>query len=245
MTGPSLKPKLKRAAFMQANPQVRGWTLLHDVDCWHVLCRCRCGCEALVKWSSIWDTQGSTQCKECAKAAFIERTKASARFSPEERRLLNIAHGQKERCTNPSNLAWKNYGGRGITFEFESPKAAAQYMLTLGPRPTPRHSIDRIDNDKGYAAGNLRWASRREQKLNSRPTLNNPRPPKLTPDEKREQFIEHNPRIGRWTLVQDLGSHHCRCRCECGTEKSVAWSSLKSGVSTGCASCSGKYGRKL
>jgi hypothetical protein len=245
MTGPSLTSKNKRAAFMRDNPKVREWTLLYDVDCRQVLCRCKCGREALVAWGTIRDPHGSTRCQECAKIDIGGR-KNIIPPKPEDRRLLKLAYEQKDRCTNPNNAGWHKYGARGITFEFESPKAAAQYMLTLGPRPTPQHSIDRIDNDKGYAVGNLRWASRVEQQANSRTCLGRPPAvPKLTPDEKREQFIERNPRIGRWTLVRDLGCRHCLCRCECGIERPVAWASLRSGVSAGCQSCSGKYGRKL
>lgn len=41
-------------------------------------------------------------------------------------------------------------------------------MDALGPKPTPAHSLDRIDNDRGYEPGNLRWATKSEQNLNRR-----------------------------------------------------------------------------
>ena len=40
----------------------------------------------------------------------------------------------------------------------------------LGPRPTPNHTIDRIDNNKGYEPGNIRWATRKEQAANKETT---------------------------------------------------------------------------
>jgi len=44
-----------------------------------------------------------------------------------------------------------------------------KYILSaLGPKPTPEHSLDRIDNDKGYIPGNLRWATKKEQSSNRR-----------------------------------------------------------------------------
>ena len=63
---------------------------------------------------------------------------------------------------------WRNYGARRITFEFAGIYDAAHYVLThLGPRP-PGWTLDRMDNDKGYAPGNLRWASDYSQWVNSR-----------------------------------------------------------------------------
>jgi len=83
-------------------------------------------------------------------------------------------HGTKEywafrqarnRCTNPSLISYKNYGGRGIEFRFDS---FGQWYAALGPAPTPEHTVDRIDNDGHYEPGNVRWATREEQSKNQR-----------------------------------------------------------------------------
>ena len=75
------------------------------------------------------------------------------------------------RCTNPNHIAYSDYGGRGISVH---PKwrydqySFIRYMLnTLGDRPAG-FSLDRIDNDKGYIPGNLRWADRVTQNTNQR-----------------------------------------------------------------------------
>lgn len=75
-----------------------------------------------------------------------------------------------ERCYNPSNDSYHTYGRRGIRVcaEWrESFEAFQAYVDSeLGPRPTPEHSIDRIDNDCHYEPGNLRWATPVQQQRN-------------------------------------------------------------------------------
>lgn len=71
----------------------------------------------------------------------------------------------QQRCTNPNDPGFKNYGARGITFNFASVLEACLWVQTnLGLH---RHlELDRIDNSKGYAPDNLRWATHRQNNLN-------------------------------------------------------------------------------
>ena len=69
----------------------------------------------------------------------------------------------KSRCTNPNVKSWTDYGGRGIEFRFTS---FEQFFAHIGPRPTPKHSVDRIENNGNYEVGNVRWATRSEQEKN-------------------------------------------------------------------------------
>jgi hypothetical protein len=83
--------------------------------------------------------------------------------------MLSIASSAKQRCTNPNDQGFSNYGGRGIAFKFPSIRAFAEWVLdNLGVRPECSYSIDRIDNNRHYEAGNLRWATRTEQARNKR-----------------------------------------------------------------------------
>lgn len=71
------------------------------------------------------------------------------------------------RCYNPNVFAFEHYGGRGIKvcerwFKYEN------FLADMGRRPTPQHSIDRIDNDGDYTPQNCRWATKSEQRLNQR-----------------------------------------------------------------------------
>ena len=70
------------------------------------------------------------------------------------------------RCRNPKSDNWKYYGGRGIEIRFAS---FEEFFAAVGPRPTPKHSIDRWpNNDSHYEAGNVRWATRSQQQRNKR-----------------------------------------------------------------------------
>jgi hypothetical protein len=71
----------------------------------------------------------------------------------------------KYRCTKPSYPKFEYYGGRGIQFKFES---AEQLASEVGPRPTPKHTLDRICNDGHYEPGNVQWATRTQQIKNRR-----------------------------------------------------------------------------
>jgi hypothetical protein len=69
------------------------------------------------------------------------------------------------RCNNPNNSAYKYYGGRGIEFRFNN---FEQFIAYIGDRPTPKHTLDRINTDGHYEPGNVRWATRLEQQNNLR-----------------------------------------------------------------------------
>ncbi len=84
-------------------------------------------------------------------------------------RLISVCHNCRGRCNNPNAECFHNYGGRGIQFKFSNPREMAEWIVdNIGHRPSPLFSLDRINNNGHYEAGNLRWASRREQRLNQR-----------------------------------------------------------------------------
>lgn len=80
--------------------------------------------------------------------------------------------GMKKRCYQKDWIGYAGYGGRGIRVYGKwrnSYAAFREYILsTIGRAPSREHQIDRINNDGDYEPGNIRWATRVEQKSNQR-----------------------------------------------------------------------------
>lgn len=77
----------------------------------------------------------------------------------------------KQRCENPNDPGYHNYGGRGIKFTFPSVKEAGLYLINVYGLPERELEIDRINNDMDYAPGNLRFVTHAENNGNKRCTV--------------------------------------------------------------------------
>lgn len=86
--------------------------------------------------------------------------------------IYNRWRAIRQRTTNPTATGYKHYGGRGIHLCKEWTQSFKKFYEYMGEPPTPKHSIDRIDNSKGYEPGNVRWATKSEQAHNKRPRIN-------------------------------------------------------------------------
>ncbi|MCM5682497.1 hypothetical protein M8A51_23455 [Schlegelella sp. S2-27] len=83
--------------------------------------------------------------------------------SPEHRAWVHM----KQRCTNPKKREYPHYGGRGIKVCDEWMHSFLAFFNHIGPRPSDRHSLDRIDVNGNYEPGNVRWATQQEQVENT------------------------------------------------------------------------------
>lgn len=124
-------------------------------------CHCACGTIRIKSRYKLYERRSrSCGCltREVARARFTKHGK----HGTEE---YGIYRAMVERCRNPNNDRYKDYGGRGIRVEWPSFEA---FLADMGKRPSPKHSINRLNNDASYNAKNCRWATQREQLLNRR-----------------------------------------------------------------------------
>lgn len=85
-------------------------------------------------------------------------------YTPEYRAWQQMVR----RCHNPEHPAYANYGGRGILVCDEWREDVTAFVADMGERPSPAHELDRIDNDRGYFPGNVRWTDRVTNSRNRR-----------------------------------------------------------------------------
>lgn len=129
---------------------------------------CQCSCGSDPKIFTTHALQRGVQSCGCLRVdRLLEATITHGhtrhkRFSPEYRTWAQM----KTRCTNPKAVSYKYYGGRGITVCDRWMNNFAAFLEDMGLRPSPKHSLDRIDNNGDYEPGNCRWATMAEQMAN-------------------------------------------------------------------------------
>ena len=142
-----------------------------------VVVQCSCGAPPHMVQLYNLLKGASTRCNSCARKAAGFWRKDYFKYAeacPDDahrRRLLNRLSACKNRCHNPKDRGYANYGGRGIKLyePWRTDKAAfLRYVVTLDGWDQPNLDLDRIDVDKGYEPGNLRFVSRRENCNNKR-----------------------------------------------------------------------------
>lgn len=127
-------------------------------------CICDCGKTTVVLASALI-AQNTRSCG-CLHVESRSRKKENNGVShtPEYRSWWAMVN----RCTNPRSHNWSSYGGRGISVDQNWIDNPAQFVADMGPRPSPRHTLDRIDVDGDYTLSNCRWATPKEQGRNRR-----------------------------------------------------------------------------
>jgi hypothetical protein len=136
---------LRRAGGTQKHPRWR--------------CVCDCGRKTSVQRDNL--TNGHTQSRGC-----LGRD-ATAKHGASGAAEYMAWYGARDRCLNPNHPQFAGYGGRGITVH---PRwdDFTMFLADMGPKPSPKHSLDRIENNGNYEPGNCRWATQLQQANNMR-----------------------------------------------------------------------------
>lgn len=127
------------------------------------LSRCACGTERPVYGAHL-KNGGSRSCG-CLrpKGESHSRFKHGMSEAPEFKIWLQI----QTRCYNPNTINWEHYGGKGIGMCARWRDDFMAFYKDMGPRPSPKHSIDRVRIHEGYSPSNCRWATPKEQARNT------------------------------------------------------------------------------
>ena len=137
---------------------------------WNV--RCECGVEKTVEADRL--ATGHTRSCGCLRSDTIAATNFrhgetstrinGARCTAEYRAWLNMIR----RCSAETSKDWETHGGRGIRVCDRWLERFENFRADMGERPSAKHSLDRIDNERGYSPENCRWATQTQQAQNTR-----------------------------------------------------------------------------
>lgn len=128
----------------------------------HWNCACDCGGKSVVLTANL--TRHNTTSCGCIRnhMSSVRNTKHGLHGT----RAYKIWAGIKARCSRPSHPSYKDYGAKGIGMWDRWAADPERFIADVGHPPSPQHSMDRIDNSKGYEPGNVRWATAAEQAVN-------------------------------------------------------------------------------
>lgn len=151
---------------------------------WH--CQCDCGVIKDIAGHEL--LSGKTKSCGCLKRERI--IKRSTTHGKRKTSEYNIWSAMRNRCNNPNDKRYSSYGGRGVSVCQEWNESFEAFDRDMGPKPSPKHTLDRINNDGNYEPSNCRWATDEQQRNNRRSTVT------LTLDDKTHNLTEWSKRTG-------------------------------------------------
>ena len=171
-----------------------------------VLCLCECGKTKIIDhYRVISGTTKSCGCLQKEQIIKISTTHGhAAKKSKKRTKEYNTWAHIKQRCTNPNNKSYQDYGGRGITVCQSWLDSFEQFLNDVGYAPSLQDvSIGRIDNSGNYEPGNVKWEQRDEQNLNTRRNV-------------RIEFNGETKTLKEWSVLYKLDPETLRMRIKAG-----------------------------
>lgn len=133
-----------------------------------ILWLCVCDCGGFTRANAATLRRGESKSCGCLRDEKLSkhRYKHGQTNIPE----YGVWGGMRNRCNNPNHPKFAQYGGRGINV-CDRWDDFANFLADMGERPSPRHSIERIDNNGDYTPENCKWGTLIEQMNNQQKTL--------------------------------------------------------------------------
>lgn len=125
-----------------------------------VIARCECGSERA--YTAFKLRSGRVSSCGCVRASNNRDCTINGQNAPE----YNSYKAMIRRCEDPRHDSYKWYGARGIKVCDAWRVSFNTFFSDMGPKPSPQHSLDRVDNNGDYGPGNCRWATQAEQEAN-------------------------------------------------------------------------------
>lgn len=148
------------------------------------MCLCECGLKLPISTHDLRGKRAHKSCRQCSKAAI----KHNLSNTPEYAAWKNM----QRRCRNEKDASFFRYGARGIDYD-NSWEDFEVFYNDMGRRPSPKHTLERKNNDLGYSKENCCWETRKAQARNFR----------------HNRILEHNGEkhcISEWAEI--LGTTH-------------------------------------
>ncbi len=121
----------------------------------HSACECDCGARQVIRNSHL-RAENAHACRSCA------RTRHGLSATSEWLAWSNM----RRRCSDPSHRSYAYYGKKGIQV-CERWSSFESFVADMGPKPSARHSLERVDSDGNYEPGNCVWATPTQQARNT------------------------------------------------------------------------------
>lgn len=167
------QPQLPKRAKDHTGKQFGRWLVLSFFDkgtggCLRWLCRCECGTERPIAATEL--VSGRSSSCGCLRAEMVVNRCVTHGMTGTAIHAVWLS--MKKRCLSPTDKGYECYGGRGIRVCQRWADSFEDFITDMGPRPSNKHSIDRINNDGDYEPSNCRWATKIQQGRNTRSNIN-------------------------------------------------------------------------
>lgn len=132
-------------------------------------CLCDCGSEKNIIGSNL-RLGKTTSCGCLQRQVAVRNGLATKKHGKTHTRTYKSWLSMKARCLNPTDQAYKYYGGRGIKIHPDWIESFETFLSDMGEAPL-KHTLERIEVNGDYEPSNCKWATKQEQALNKRTTL--------------------------------------------------------------------------